>query len=207
MVPMSLLILLATGNEHKVEELRQLAELHTLPLTLHSAKSYGGMPTVDENGATYEENALIKAEALRPFAPAHAYVLADDSGLSVEALGGAPGIHSARYAGPQADPTANNRKLLSQIATIPPDRRKAHFTCVLTLLAPSYDHVHFKGELHGHLTSDPAGNHGFGYDPLFVPEGYDVTLAELEPATKNKISHRARAFEKLAQFLKMQHVK
>ncbi len=202
MVPMSLLIVLATGNEHKVEELRQLAELHTLPLTLHSAKPYGGMPQVDENGSTYEENALIKAEALRPFAPPHAYVLADDSGLAVDALNGAPGIHSARYAGPQADPAANNRKLLTQITSIPNDNRKAHFTCVLTLLAPSYDHVHFKGELHGHLISDPAGNHGFGYDPLFVPNGYRQTLAELPPPEKNRLSHRANAFSKLAQFLK-----
>src|SRR5690606_14457217 len=152
--PMSLLIVLATGNEHKVEELRQLAELHSLSLTLHSAKPYGGMPQVDENGSTYAENSLIKAEALRPFVPTNAYVLADDSGLSVDALGGAPGIHSARYAGPQSDAAANNRKLLEQLSRIPADRRQAHFTCVLTLLAPSYEHVHFKGELHGHLIAN-----------------------------------------------------
>lgn len=197
-----MLLVLATANEHKVEELRQLALHHNLSITLSSAQPYGGMPQVDENGCTYAENALIKAEALRTFVPTHAYVLADDSGLEVHALKDAPGIHSARYAGPQADTASNNQKLLAQLATIPPEKRQAHFTCVLTLLAPNYDHVDFHGTLHGHLVTNPDGSHGFGYDPLFIPQGYTETLAQLAPDIKAQISHRAQAFQKLADFLK-----
>jgi XTP/dITP diphosphohydrolase len=196
---MERLIILASGNPHKVEEMRELAAAEGGPaVRIESAAFCGGMPAVIESAGTFEGNARLKARALRARAPRDAWVLADDSGLCVDALGGAPGVESAYYAGPQGDSAANLRKLIRVMKEVPEGSRGAHFVCVLVLIAPDGSEQVFEGRCDGRLRCEPAGGGGFGYDPLFVPEGEKLTFAELPAATKNRLSHRARAWKILA---------
>ncbi len=139
--------------------------------------------------------------ALQGLRPAGAWVLADDSGVCVDALDGAPGVESAYYAGPEGDFAANLRKLTEVMRQVPDGRRGAHFLCVLVLRGPGGVERVFEGRCTGKLRDEPAGRGGFGYDPLFIPAGHDRTYAELTDADKNKISHRARAFAALARWL------
>jgi XTP/dITP diphosphohydrolase len=194
-------LFLATGNAHKQAELRALLASARQAWTVAGAAALGGMPPVEENADTFAGNALRKARALRALAPADAWVLADDSGLEVEALDGAPGVRSARYAGPGADDAANNAKLLHELAAVPESRRGARFVCVLALLAPDGSERLFEGACAGRIGAAPAGAGGFGYDPLFIPEGYAQTFAELGAEVKNRLSHRARAREQLLAHL------
>lgn len=159
------------------------------------------MPPVVEDTGTFVGNARKKAAALKTARPPEAWVLADDSGLCVDALDGAPGVESAYYAGPQGDGAANLQKLTEIMRAVPDGKRGAQFVCVLVLLGPGNLEQVFEGRCAGSLAREPAGGNGFGYDPLFVPEGGAKTYAELGAATKNKISHRGRAWLKLAEWL------
>ena len=190
-------LFLASNNAHKVAELRSMLA------TLDPPWEVGGLadlaPHIDwiEDGESFVANAKIKAQAVRQYT--NACVLADDSGLVVDCLGGAPGVRSSRYAGEAANDAANNAKLLGAIAGRSTSELSARFVCTLYFLDEDGVGHEFTGALEGHLTSQPRGNSGFGYDPLFVPvvapAGWSgCTLAELPPELKNKISHRAAAF-------------
>ncbi len=193
---------LASGNAHKVTELQSLADASAVPVRIHSAREVGGMPAVDEDTGTFFGNARKKALALRSRLPADAWALADDSGVLVDELGGAPGVESAYFAGPQGDPRANLAKLVEVMRGVPDARRRAKFYCVLLALGPSGEEQVFEGECVGRLLHEPKGGGGFGYDPLFVPDGYTASYAELGDEVKNTISHRARAWAKVAEWVR-----
>jgi XTP/dITP diphosphohydrolase len=187
-------IILATNNENKVREIKAI--LGAFGIAAEGATSAGGMPEVEEDGATFAENALAKASACaRHF---NAPSLADDSGLEVEALNGKPGVRSARYAGPGCTYADNNRKLLDRMAGVKEAERRARFICAAALAFPNGTEYVVEGDLFGTITTIPRGTGGFGYDPIFVPDGHERTLAEMRPEEKNEISHRRRAFEKMA---------
>ncbi len=190
-------IYLATGNAHKLREFQQMFAAAALPWKVEGAAALGGMPPVDENAGTFSGNALLKAHALQKPAPKDAWVLADDSGLEVTALGGAPGVHSARYAGVGAKDGANTEKLLHALEIIPEGSRSARFVCVLALRGPDDAEKFFEGDCRGRIGRVPSGGGGFGYDPVFFPDGFDKTFAELGDDVKNKISHRGQALRKL----------
>lgn len=185
-------IVLATGNTGKVEEVRRiLADLDVELVPMDAL----GVSEVDEPGETFEDNAVHKARVVaeRTGLPA----LADDSGLEVDALGGAPGVRSARYAGVHGDDAANNAKLLEELAGVPPEERTARFVCVAALATPEGPHWTVRGTMEGRILTEPRGEGGFGYDPLFVMEGETRTNAELGPAEKDAASHRGAAFRGL----------
>jgi XTP/dITP diphosphohydrolase len=195
-------LFLASGNRHKAEEFQALARASALPLEVVSAAVVGGMPAVEEDTGTFVGNARKKAQALRTRLPEDAWVLADDSGVCVDALDGAPGVESAYYAGPQGDSAANLAKLAAVMRDVPAANRGAHFFCVLLVLGPGGEEQIFEGICRGHLGREPRGGAGFGYDPLFVPDGYTRTYAELSEAEKNQLSHRGRAWARLAEWRK-----
>jgi XTP/dITP diphosphohydrolase len=199
-------LFLASGNAHKAGEFSAFAKAMAdtaiaAPIEIISAAAVGGMPTVVEDAGTFAGNARKKALALRTRLPAEAWALADDSGLCVDALGGSPGVESAYYAGPQGDSAANLKKLVEAMRPVPDAQRGAHFTCVLVLAGPAGERV-FEGRCAGRLRHEPRGQGGFGYDPLFVPEGYTQSFAELGSEIKNRLSHRALAFKNLAAFIR-----
>ena len=195
-------LFLASGNVHKAAELQGLADAAALGIEIVSARAVGGMPAVAEDTGTFVGNARQKAQALRAKLPADAWVLADDSGLCVAELGGGPGVESAYYAGPQGDAAANLAKLVSRMGGVPAGRRGAHFVCVLVVAGPGgAEHV-FEGQCVGRLSEAPRGGAGFGYDPLFVPEGHGASFAELGDAVKATLSHRARAWAELAAWVR-----
>lgn len=191
------LIHLASGNTHKARELQRLADASGLAVRIVPANR---MPAVVEDAGTFLGNARKKARALAAALPRGAWVLADDSGLCVDALGGAPGVGSAYFAGPAGDAAANLRKLTEVMRDVPPGRRSASFVCVLVLLEPEGAEQSFEGCCEGTLGLEPVGGGGFGYDPLFVPNGFDRTYAELGELEKNRISHRSRAFAGFAEW-------
>ena len=186
-------IVLATHNAHKVSELGAILGAAVPGLEL---VGYDG-PEPIEDGTSYLANALIKARA----AYAHTGIasMADDSGIAVEILGGAPGIFSARWAGGR-DNIANRQLLLSQLADVAEENRQAAFVCTIALVGPDGE-ASFTGIWPGRVAAEEQGEHGFGYDPIFIPEGFEVTAAELEPEVKNSMSHRALALEQLAGYL------
>ena len=193
---------LASGNAHKVAELQALATASALPLRILSAREVGGMPPVEEDTGTFVGNARKKALALRGKIPGDTWALADDSGVCVDALDGAPGVESAYFAGPQGDPAANLRKLTEVMRGVADERRRARFYCVLVAIGPHGEEKVFEGACEGQLLHQPRGGAGFGYDPLFMPDGYQQSYAELGDDVKNKLSHRARAWGKLAEWIK-----
>jgi XTP/dITP diphosphohydrolase len=195
-------LFLASGNAHKAAELQSLADVSALPVQIVSARAVGGMPAVEEDTGTFVGNARKKALALRARLPAESWTLADDSGLCVDALGGAPGVDSAYYAGPSGDAAANLAKLVEVLREVPEARRNAHFYCVLALTGPAGAEAVFEGRCDGHLLRLPRGGEGFGYDPLFVPAGHTTSFAELGDAVKNSLSHRARAWGRLAEWIR-----
>jgi XTP/dITP diphosphohydrolase len=197
-------IFLASANAHKAAEFQTLADASSLPLQIFPAAAAGGMPPVVEDAGTFEGNARKKARALHARLPVEAWALADDSGLCVAALGGAPGVESAYYAGPQSDSAANLRKLVAAMRDVPEAARRAHFVCVLVLAGPGGAERIFEGRCDGRLRYEPRGGAGFGYDPLFVPDGYTESFAELGEAVKNSLSHRGRAWAQLASWLEGQ---
>jgi XTP/dITP diphosphohydrolase len=183
-------LLIATNNPGKVREYEELLADPSVEITF--PRQEGLTLEVEETGTTFEENAKLKALV---FAQASGLLtLADDSGLEVDALDGAPGVYSARYAGPDADDVDRYRKLLVALADVPPGQRSARFRCVVALAQPDGTVLTADGACEGEIGFEPRGEHGFGYDPIFVVEGYEgQTMAELDPDLKNRISHRARA--------------
>ena len=193
-------LILATRNTHKVGELRAILGAAGLKVELVGADAYPEIPDVRETGVTFAENALLKAHALAQATGCPA--VADDSGLSVDVLGGAPGIFSARWAGRHGDDKANLDLLLAQLGDIAPPHRGAHFSCAAALALPDGTEHVVEGRLRGTLRFEPVGTNGFGYDPILQPDGYDVTCAELTPEQKNAISHRGQAFRALTPALR-----
>ncbi|MBM3855416.1 MAG: non-canonical purine NTP pyrophosphatase [Verrucomicrobia bacterium] len=195
-------IFLASGNSHKVVEFQGLARVADLPVEIRSAREIGGMPSVVEDAGTFLGNARKKARALAAQLPVGGWALADDSGLCVDALGGRPGVESAYYAGPQGDSSANLAKLVAEMREVPASRRGAHFVCVLYLIGPGNTERDFEGRCGGQLLEAPRGGGGFGYDPLFVPVDHKASFAELGETVKGAISHRARAWARLAEWVR-----
>jgi XTP/dITP diphosphohydrolase len=194
---------LATNNTHKRQEFAAIFQVQAIPHALHSALEVGGMPEVDETGLTFRENALIKAQALIDRVPACACVVADDSGLEVDALQGAPGVYSARFAGLPSNDARNNERLLRELESLTDlSARRARFVCVLCLLMPEREPIYLEGYCNGHIALAPSGANGFGYDPLFIPDGFIRSYAELAEVEKSQISHRARALAEFSLFLK-----
>ncbi len=198
-------LVIATRNKHKVEEIRSILGNGHEYLSL---ADFPDAPEVHEDADSFEGNARKKAEAIaRWYVGAHggapATILADDSGLEVDALDGAPGVISARYAGNHGDAAANNRKLLRMLKDVPLGKRTARFRCVIAICRVGLRTaaVVASGACEGRIIDAPRGTHGFGYDPLFVPDGYKQTFAELGADVKDTISHRARALEKAKQIL------
>jgi len=194
-------IYIATSNQHKV---REFSEMLNSTVCVGCAKDLGGMPPHEETGCTFAENAMIKAHALKSIAPNDAYILADDSGLVVDALNGAPGIYSARYANVKGDNAdlENNKKLLRKLEGVPDEKRTARFVCSIALICPdSSEHI-FEASFEGRINHGEVGFNGFGYDPLFIINGHDQTSAQISSDLKNSISHRAKALAKLTNFLK-----
>lgn len=185
-------IVVATTNAHKVGEYRKL--LADQNVELKSLLDYPGFPEVEENGETFAENAAIKALAACKYCDVPAF--ADDSGLEVEALDGRPGVYSSRYADSDSERIA---KLLKELEGC--ENRKARFVCAISIAFNGEVIETFEGEVRGTITLEPKGEGGFGYDPVFLPDGYDQTFGELPPDVKNKISHRAMAFKKAMEFV------
>ncbi|MEV5969730.1 RdgB/HAM1 family non-canonical purine NTP pyrophosphatase [Streptomyces sp. NPDC051921] len=188
-------LILATRNAGKITELHAILADAGLDLELVGADAYPDIPDVKETGVTFAENALLKAHALAQATGLPA--VADDSGLCVDVLGGAPGIFSARWAGTHGDDKANLNLLLAQLSDIAAPHRAAHFACAAALALPDGTERVVEGRMPGVLRHEPVGTNGFGYDPILQPEGYEVTCAELTPAEKNAISHRGKAFRAL----------
>lgn len=191
-------ILIASGNSHKIKEISSIiSDIPSLEMT--SLKNFGISLEVDENGSTLEENALIKAKAV--YKLLEMPVISDDTGLFVNALNGEPGIYSARYAGVDASYKDNCNKLLKNLREIEDDKLQADFKCCICLLINSDKYYFFEGICRGKICRSPRGENGFGYDPVFLPDGFEKTFAELTDDEKNVISHRGRALEKLKEFL------
>ena len=186
-------ITLGTGNEHKVFEINEIVKEQGYKKIVFKAVEGDFNPI--ENGSTFEENSLIKArEGARL---SGMLTLADDSGLCIEALNGAPGLYSARYAGTQDEKIARILKELDG-----QENRKAKFVCCMTLVDKDGNTIHTtKGECHGQIIKERKGSNGFGYDPIFMPDGYDITLAEMSEDGKNKISHRGKALTQMLKFI------
>ena len=188
-------LLLGSANQGKLRELRTI--LGGLPVELVglAEAGLGEPPEVEETGDSFLENALLKARAYAAWSGLAA--VADDSGLEVDALGGAPGVRSARYAGQGASDRANLVKLLAALAGVPPERRTARFRCAAVLVDPEVGERHAEAAWEGRVLEAPRGSGGFGYDPVFLPDGWDRTSAEVDQATKDAASHRGKAFRAL----------
>ena len=186
-------LVLATRNRGKVEEIRAL--LRDLPLEIVSLDQLAGIPAVKEDQATFSGNALKKAAAVA--AACGLPAVADDSGLTVDALGGRPGVFSARYAGPGAGDAANNRLLLAELKGVPLEKRGAAFVCALALVIPGGKTHLIEESCRGRIAEAPQGENGFGYDPLFFYEPAGRTFAQMETAMKNRVSHRGKALRRL----------
>lgn len=191
-------IVAASRNEHKIKEIDEITSKFGLKII---SRDDAGVPNVEieEDGATFEENSFKKAYEIMKFTGKTS--IADDSGLEVEYLHGAPGVYSARFAGEDANDKKNNEKLMSLLEDLPYKEKRARFVSVITMVYPDGKKLVARGECYGHILSEPIGDNGFGYDPLFVPDGYQRTFAQLTSEQKNKISHRAKALEKLAIML------
>ena len=184
-------VVLATHNAKKLAELRRLVEAAGLDVTVLGLGQLPDYPEPAETETTFQGNALIKARAA--VAKTGRIVLADDSGIAVDRLNGMPGVRSARWAGPGSTDAANNELLLRQLADVPDPYRTAQFVCAMAMVDPDGTEVVRHGVVRGRLITAPRGENGFGYDPLFVPDGHEQTTAELDPAAKDAISHRGRA--------------
>lgn len=192
-------VVIASRNEHKIDEMRRILNEAGLSLDLVGIREFPDLPDVDETGTTFAENALLKAREICAFTGMPA--IADDSGLCVDALGGMPGIFSARWAGTHGNDLANLQLLLAQISHVAPDRRTASFRCAAAIVMPSGAEEVVEGIMAGRLIDTPRGTNGFGYDPIFIAEGYSITTAEMDSASKDAISHRGLAIAALAPTL------
>ena len=191
-------LVLATRNQDKVREISEILKIED-GIELLSLHNYPDAPDVVEDGKTYEENAIKKASTLAEYT---GYLtIADDSGLEVDALDGAPGVHSARYAGENASDRDRVVKLLDALQNVPDDRRSGRFICAMAIADPLAQVLVVRGVCEGRIIRMPRGTKGFGYDPVFVPVGYDKTFAELGDEIKNQISHRAKALDEAKKLL------
>lgn len=188
----------ASSNAHKIKEIQSIMSKFGVKVV---SRKEAGVPEfeIEEDGETFEENSLKKAEAIMK--ATGKLTVADDSGLMVDYLGGAPGVYSARFAGEECDDAKNNEKLLKHLEGLPAEDRKAKFVSVITLMFPDGNTIVARGECPGRIIETPTGENGFGYDPIFVPDGLSKTFAQLSDKEKNSISHRARALEKLEEIL------
>jgi len=189
-------LVLATANPHKITELTRILAVGHVDVQVSSLAEFPGAPDVAETGATFAANALLKAHAIARFTGLPA--VADDSGICIDALNGMPGVLSARWSGRHGDDAANLRLVLAQLADVPDERRGARFVCAAALVLPDgREHVS-EGVVTGRLIREPRGQNGFGYDPIFVPDSARITTAEMDPADKDRISHRGKALRGLA---------
>ena len=191
-------IIFATGNENKMREIRQI--LGSDSIEIQSLKEAGLVCDAVEDGATFAENALIKARNVAAKAPG-AIVMADDSGLEIDALGGEPGIYSARYMGEDTSYDIKNRELIHRLEGVPDESRTARFRCVIAAVLPDGNELTADGAIEGQIGYEQRGKNGFGYDPIFYIENMTVSTAELDPDAKNAISHRGRALRKMKELL------
>jgi XTP/dITP diphosphohydrolase len=191
-------VVIASTNRGKIAEVRQI--LAGLPLVLLTSDEVGGWPEIDETGDTYLANALLKAHAVAAVTGKAA--LADDSGIEVDALDGAPGVRSARFSGEHAGDEDNNAKLIESLTGVPPERRGARYRCVAVLVTPDGEEIAGTGSCEGWIATEARGTGGFGYDPWFLPDGYSRTMAELTAEEKHAISHRGKALRDLADKLR-----
>lgn len=190
--------IIATHNPGKVKEFKEILE--PKGYEVKSLAEIGFTDEIEETGHTFEENAILKAEAVAK--AVNKMVIADDSGLSVDNLGGRPGVYSARYAGEQKDDQANIDKVLNELRGIEKEQRTARFRCALAVSIPGEETKTVEGHVEGYIAEEPRGEYGFGYDPIFIVKDKDKTMAELTSDEKNKISHRADALKKLSKLLK-----
>ncbi len=190
--------IIATHNPGKVKEFKEILEPRGYDVK--SLAEIGFTEEIEETGHTFEENAILKAEAVAK--AVNKMVIADDSGLSIDNLGGRPGVYSARYAGEQKDDQANIEKVLSELKGIEKEQRTARFRCALAVSIPGEETKTVEGHVEGYIAEEPRGEYGFGYDPIFIVKDKDKTMAELTSDEKNKISHRADALKKLSKLLK-----
>lgn len=197
-------IIIATKNKGKVKEFAALFE--KLDIKLKSLIDLDEpMLDIEETGTTFKENARLKAEGIAEILQVP--VIADDSGLEIDALNGAPGVFSARYAGEPTDDVRNYEKVLKEMLDVPELERTARFVCVLAFAIPGKETMFAKGTCEGKISFAPKGTNGFGYDPIFIPQGFKQTMAQLEQVVKNKISHRYHALEKLEKILRHNIIK
>lgn len=192
-------VVAATQNRHKIEEIEAITKEFDINII---SRQEAGVPDVEivEDGTTFEENSYKKAFEIMKLTGMPS--VADDSGLAVDALDGAPGVYSARFAGTDGDDEANKKKLLEVMKDIPMEKRTARFVSVITLIFPDGKTIVCRGECEGHIMFEESGSNGFGYDPLFRPEGYEVSFGQLPAEEKNRISHRAKALILLREKLK-----
>lgn len=189
--------IIATHNPGKVKEFKEILE--PKGYDVKSLAEIGFTEEIEETGHTFEENSILKAEAVAK--AVNKMVIADDSGLSIDNLGGRPGVYSARYAGEQKDDQANIAKVLSELKGIEKEQRTARFRCALAVSIPGEETKTVEGHVEGYIAEEPRGEYGFGYDPIFIVKDKDKTMAELTSDEKNKISHRADALKKLSKLL------
>jgi len=193
-------VVAATQNKHKIEEIHAITAPFGFEIV---SRSDAGVPDfeIDEDGETFEENSLKKAMEIHKVCGLP--TIADDSGLMVDFLDGAPGVHSARFAGEDGNDAKNNEKLLKLLADVPPEKRQGKFVSVITMVFSTDDILVARGECSGHILYSAVGDNGFGYDPLFVPTGYEESFGQLSKEVKNSISHRAKALQALSEQLKL----
>ena len=191
-------VIVATKNKHKIDEIQAITKEFGMEII---SRSEAGVPDIEivEDGDTFEENSEKKAKGILELCGD--ITIADDSGLMVDALGGAPGVISARFAGEDGNDEKNNEKLLTLLSDVVPENRTARFVSVITMIYPDGRKIVARGECEGHIIYKPKGSNGFGYDPLFVPVGFERTFAELTSEEKNKISHRSIALQNLKKIL------
>ncbi len=190
-------IIIATSNQNKLKEFKALLKDHKINIL--SLKDFSQIPAVVEDGKNFYENALKKATTVVRYTGK--LTIADDSGIEVEALGGKPGVYSSRFAGEDASDEENNARLMKELQGIPPDKRGACFKCALVIAKSEGETAFVEGECRGTIIEELRGHYGFGYDPLFLVPEYNKTFSEITPEEKNKISHRAKALQKLLKLL------
>ncbi|MBR5931631.1 MAG: XTP/dITP diphosphatase [Lachnospiraceae bacterium] len=196
-------LIMATGNQNKVREIREMLEGSSIEIL--SLKDAGITADIEENGATFEENAIIKAEAIRDLCGQ--MVLADDSGLMIDAMDGGPGVHSARFMGEDTSYDIKNAAILRELADVPEEKRGARFVCAMALAYPEKDGIQpetkvFRGVFEGRIAFEAKGENGFGYDPIFYVPSRNMTSAELSPEEKNAMSHRGNALRQVVAELR-----
>lgn len=193
-------ILIASNNQNKIREIKQVTD--KFPIEIISLKEAGIDKDIDETGKTFKENAFIKANEIYKSIKGNMMVLADDSGLMVDALDGLPGVYSARFAGEHGNDKKNNEKLLHLLKGKPLEERSAKFVCAIVLIVNDKEIINVEGEIKGYIIEKELGYNGFGYDPLFLVPEYNMTFAEMDSKRKNSISHRGRALAKFEKEFK-----